>query len=106
MLIPRFSLRLILSAVTALCFFFLVLSAAYRGQTWAIAVSIAAGTALLMLLIYAGLFLLAWLLSWISGAGRSLQSWATGKSALQLQSPFASDRLPPVLVSPPPDPED
>jgi hypothetical protein len=106
MLLPRFSLRLVLSAVTALCFFFLVLSAAYRGQSWAIAVSIAAGAAVLMLLIYAGLFLFAWLLAWVTGAGRSLQSWAVGKPALEVQSPFASDRLPPVLVSPPPDPED
>jgi hypothetical protein len=106
MLIPRFSLRSILSVVTALCFFFLVLSAANRGQTWAIAVSIAVGTGIAMLLIYAALFLLAWLLAWVTGAGRSLQLWATGKPAMDLQSPFASDRLPPVLVSPPPDPED
>jgi hypothetical protein len=95
MLFPRFSLRAILGSVTGLCLFFVVLSFAARGQTWAVAVSMAGSLALVMALTYAVLFFFAWILS-----------LPFGGQAARVESPFAGDRLPPVLVEPPPDPLD
>jgi hypothetical protein len=94
MLFPRFTLRLILGAVTALCLFFVILSFAARSHPWAIAIGIAGGTAAVMAFLYAALFALAWMLS-LPASGRRMKA----------ESPFAGDRLPPVLVVPPPDPE-
>jgi hypothetical protein len=106
MIIPKFSLRTALITVTALCCFFLIVSMAARGQQWAMAVSIVGGSAALMALIYAGLFFFAWLLTLLSGMVRWLSTLVFGPPPGNLQSPFATDRLPPVLVSPPPDPLD
>ncbi|MBW3600918.1 MAG: hypothetical protein KY475_27085 [Planctomycetes bacterium] len=94
MLFPRFSLRLILGAVTALCLFFVVLSMAARGHDWAIAFAIAGATVSIMAVVYFVLFAAAWVLS-LPMSGRRAK----------VESPFAADRLPPVLVTPPPDPE-
>lgn len=102
MLIPKISLRQILLAVTALCFFFPILSFAVRGHLWAIAIAIAVGTAIVMVVLYEAFYAFAWLLT----LGSSMIRWMVGKPDARLQSPFAGDRLPPVLVSPPPDPED
>jgi hypothetical protein len=48
-----------------------------------------------MVFIYALMFFVAWLLSLPFGAAET-----------RVESPFAADRLPPVLVEPPPDPLD
>lgn len=94
MLFPRFSLRLILGAVTGLCLFFVVLSLAARGQPWAVAVGIAGGTVMLGAVVHLALFFGAWAASLPFQRRRETT-----------ESPFASDRLPPMLVVPPPDPE-
>ncbi len=94
MLLPRFSLRLILAVVTALCLFSLVQSLAYRGSAWALAVCVAGYAAVVMALVYAGLFFLSWLLSLVFR-----------RQGPKVESPFASDRLPPRLVPAPPDPD-
>lgn len=92
MFLPRFSLRLILAVVTALCLFSLVQSLAYQGRAWALAVCIAGYTAAVMAVLYAILFCGAWFLS-----------LGFGRRRTQVESPFAGDRLPPMLVAPPPD---
>jgi hypothetical protein len=106
MIFPKFTLRTALVTVTALCCFFLIVSLAARGHHWAVAVSIAGGSAAATALIYALLFFFAWLLTLLSGLVRWMSSLVFGAPAGNLQSPFAADRLPPVLVTPPPDPLD
>ncbi len=95
MLIPRFSLRWSLGVVTALCFFLPIVAAAVRGQHWAVAIVIAAGAAVLMASLYALLFCTAWVFG-----------LPFNRPQIRVESPFATDRLPPVVVSPPPDPFD
>ena len=106
MIFPKFSLRSALILVTALCCFFLIVSMAARGRHWAMAVSIAGGSAAAMALVYACLFFFAWLLTLLSGVARWLSTLVFGAQPDDVQSPFATDRLPPVLVAPPPDPLD
>ncbi len=95
MLIPRFSLRLMLGVTTAsACFFYLVMRA-MRGQHWALGTSIAIGSLLLAMLLHVFFFGLAWLLSLIL---RPFQSQPIRSS------PFAAAG-PPEQVIPPTNPE-
>lgn len=106
MLLPRFTLRHALGVVTALCVFFFVVSFAVRGHPWAVAVSIVGGALTTLATIFVLVFFLAWLLTICVSLGDALKSLVFGRTGVELQSPFADDRLPPVVVSPPPDPED
>ena len=80
MLIPQFSLRWLL-ALTALCAgVSLILSFAFRGQTWAIGMAAALGSIVAMAVLYVTAFLSAWLITQVaSGLYRRPQG----------QSPFA-----------------
>ena len=91
MLIPRFTLRWLLVLTTVSGLFFLVVSLAIQGQSWAIAVATAVGSVGLTLLVHAALFLGAWVLATLLGFTR-------GKKLPT--SPFARSQLPPQWVQP------
>jgi hypothetical protein len=106
MIFPIFSLRAALIVMTALCGYFLILSFAVAGQKWAIAVAVASAAAWTTALVFAALYGFGWLFTLLSGLVRWLTSAVTGAPAEAVQSPFATDRLPPVVVAPPPDATD
>lgn len=96
MLIPRFSLRLLLLITTASAIFCYVLAMATRGQEWAIVFSIAVSSVLLALIVHAVLFAIAWMLA-LMGSMFTKPHVAA--------SPFADAAPPPQLITPPEDPE-
>ncbi len=90
MLIPRFSIRLMLT-VTAICaVIFLVGNYAARGQTWALAILAAVLSAVILSFIFAALFFVAYLFSFSSRYSRPVIP----------ESPFATDKLPPQVIPP------
>lgn len=91
MLIPRFTLRTVLWAMTACAVLSFVLAQAWQGAVWAIAWAAAIGSLLLAAALYAFVFLFAFALSSLVG----LFSRRTPSS-----SPFATNQLPPQLVTP------
>ncbi len=96
MLIPRFTIRWLLKLMTVSSFFFLILAAAVRGQTWAIAVSIAVASLLLAFLGYAVAFGVALMVAWTTSLLRS--------APVQPATPFATAE-PPAQIIPPVEPE-
>jgi len=62
-LLPQFSIRWLLGLTTVCAFFFTFLGIAARGRAWAISVSVGMGTLVLMVLIYALLFGLTWIIA-------------------------------------------
>jgi hypothetical protein len=91
MLLPQFTTRRLLAIISACAVFFLVLSMAVQGRTWAIAVSIVGGAALLTLVLFALLFQMAYVLAQLMGTVRKPQ---------RPQSPFAQHTPPPRHISP------
>jgi hypothetical protein len=91
MLIPQFTLRTLLGITAGCAVVFSVLAFAVRGQPWAIGVSVAVGTVVVAMLVYAGLFGVLWLFSLI-GAGRA----ARGRSPFRPagSSPFRTPAAP------------
>ena len=67
MLIPRFSMRWMLGAVTVAGFISLLLSLAVRGQAWAQAVTIALASLLIAFWLYGALFLLTYVFTGLRG---------------------------------------
>jgi hypothetical protein len=63
MLIPRFSLRWLLGLITLSAGVSVVLAQAVRGQSWAIGVSAALLCLIVLALLQAGTFLVAWLVA-------------------------------------------
>ncbi len=96
MLLPRFSLRGLLGLITLCSVFFTIVSFAFRGQRWAIAVVAAIGSLLIVALIHATLFLAAWLLTLMLGS--------INRPA-RAQSPFADESPSPQVINAPADPE-
>ncbi len=96
MLIPRFSLRQLLAVTTACALFFYTVAMATRGHQWAIAISLAISSVLLVLVAYAGVFLVAWVLTLIGGLFTK---------QVVVASPFADAAPPPQFVTPPEDDE-
>jgi hypothetical protein len=94
MLIPRFSLRLLLVLTTVSAVFFFVVAHAVDGHFWAIGVSVAGASLLLTLLVHAFFFFLAWSLTSVCRL-----VWRPSVPA----SPFAM--APPHHSSPPEEPE-
>jgi uncharacterized membrane protein len=90
MLIPRFSLRWMLIAITGFALLFLTAKFAVQGQLWAVAVigTIAASAA--GFAIFAALFAVAFLLSLMTRFNRTVKP----------ESPFATDKLPPQVIPP------
>jgi hypothetical protein len=63
MLIPQFSLRWMLAAITLLAVVFLVASRAVQGSAWAVGVTAAVLMLAVVMLVHGGLFFLIWLVS-------------------------------------------
>jgi hypothetical protein len=95
MLIPRFSLRLLLGVTTVCALFFLVVNFAFRGEYWAIAVAVAVAGLVTTMLVHVVVFASAWSLA----AG-----WAILFRRPVAKSPFATSG-PPQQIFPPSDPE-
>jgi hypothetical protein len=95
MLIPRFSLRILLLIITFSSVFFFVMMLATRGHVWAWGVTIAISSVFAVTLVHATLFLLAWSLTQVG------MSWKQPT----VESPFASAKPPPQQIIPPEDPE-
>jgi hypothetical protein len=90
MLIPRFSVRWMLLATTVCAFVFLVARFAVRGDAWAVAIVVAVAALATLFLMFAALFASAMIL------GR-LVRW---RQPVLLESPFATDKLPPQIIPP------
>lgn len=60
MLLPRFTLRTFLAAMTACAVFFLLVGAGYRGQPWAWGAAIGIASLALTMFVQAALFGLVW----------------------------------------------
>lgn len=95
MVFPRFSLRWLLIATTVLGVVSLVISHALDKRPWAIGVAAALLGAVLMLVLFAGVFLVS---QWFALLGRLLRGTEAGAS------PFA-DAGRPLQIIPPNDPE-
>ena len=95
MLIPRFSLRWLLSALTASGLFFLVVAQAVRGEHWAQGLCFAA----LCLASCLALYVVAWSAAIVLAKTLSVQPAVEAES-----TPFASAE-PPAQIIPPEDPE-
>jgi hypothetical protein len=91
MLIPRFTIRWLLALMTVASVFFLVVSLAVQGKTWAIALSITVASLGAAFLMYAVFFGLAYAMASTGSAFR--QSPVVG-------TPFATAEPPPQLVPP------
>ena len=91
MLIPRFSLRLMLLLTTVCAVFFYVVTLANQGSQAAAAFSIAVVGVVLSMMIQASTFGVAWAFTAMVRVFRRKES-AT--------SPFASSKLPPQVIEP------
>jgi hypothetical protein len=93
MLIPRFSIRVLLVVTTVCGLFFYVVTLAIQGSHWAIAVSAAVGGLLVNFLLFVGVFSFGWLLAALRRSVRP---------SLQSGSPFATSDPPQQIIPPPP----
>lgn len=91
MLMPKFSIRWILALFTVLAVFFSIIAAAVRGQAWAIAFSVASAGMVVMFLVHAIVYLVAWWVSLVHCPEPTHQ---------RTQSPFAGNSMPPQLLRP------
>jgi hypothetical protein len=93
MLIPRFSLRWLLAAMTVCGVLAYLLAQAIMGESWGIAISVALGSLLITAVIHVVVFVVAW------GLGSMGQETRKKRAA----SPFATHTPPPQIL-PPSDP--
>ena len=91
MLIPRFSLGWIFSATTVLAVFFLVVALAVDGKPWAVGVSVALSSLVVIAVIHAFMFFLIWPLT---------EHRRRVARVRQPDSPFATDAPPPQIIPP------
>lgn len=89
-LLPRFSLKVMLVLTTVLAFCFLAFRQAILGQYWAQAVVTMLGCCVALFALFAILFAIAYFFSIV---GRE-------RIATRVESPFAQDRLPPQVIPP------
>ncbi len=90
MLIPRFSLRLILLVNIAFAIVFVIAKFAVDGQPWAVGVMACVLSASLLIGVFAIMFVATYAFSFAHRFRR----------ATQLESPFATDKLPPQVIPP------
>ncbi len=86
MLLPQFSLRLLLAGTSVLAVVSLVIARAVNGAHWAVGVSFGVATLAMGLVIYGLLFFLLWLFSLVLSRRRERQA----------QAKAATTPLPPV----------
>jgi threonine/homoserine/homoserine lactone efflux protein len=91
MLIPRFTIRWLLALMTVSSVFFLVVSLAVQGKTWAIALSVSVASLGVAFTMYAVFFGMAYVMASTGSAFR--RSPVVG-------TPFATAEPPPQLVPP------
>jgi len=96
MLLPRYSLRTTLILMTVCAAFFFVVGMAYRGQAWAVVVSVAIVGALVALLSQAGFYVLLSLLSRLFGTEQTSARTSHGgvQANADEQTPLQVGRLP------------
>lgn len=105
MIIPRFTLRWLLALVTVCGGVSLILSYAFQGSAWAIGLLVGLGSLLLVLVLHASAYSVAWLLTQFSymATGRSASSAGGADSPFGGDSPFAPparpDPEPPAIMS-------
>ena len=68
MVLPRYSLRWLLGLTTVCAVVSLILASTVRGDAWAIGAAVGLGSLLLLFVLHAGAFSVAWLLSQFLGA--------------------------------------
>lgn len=78
MLLPRFSMKTILATMTGSALVFVIVGQAVRGSAWALGISMAIGSVVLALSIYALMFLIVWLCSLVLERDRKLPTAASG----------------------------
>ena len=108
MLIPQFSLRLLLGVTAACSVVFSIVALAIRGQGWAIGVSVAVCSLVLIMAVYAALFGLVWMVSLLQAqlpkrGGSPFR--ATGGSPFRLpaSTPVQAEVVDPPAQSPVPE---
>lgn len=89
MLLPRYSLRTTLIAITCCAFFFVVLGQAVHGEPWAIVVSVAAVSLFAALLVHALLYLVTSALSRLVGSQQLPAHTSRGGVQSNLDQPSA-----------------
>ncbi len=88
---PRFSLAWVMVGTALIACMLVLVRQALVGADWAVAIVVAALSALVALAFFAGVYVLAWLVILISGGWRRRS---------EPSSPFATDTLPPQIVPP------
>ena len=91
--LPQFSLRLLLAVTTGFAMICSILAFAVRGESWAVAISVALGALAATLLIYAGLFALVWAFAQLGSTGK--QDRGRGESPFELDAVRGSQGSPP-----------
>jgi len=90
MLLPRFSMRLLLAITTGFAVIFLVTKFAVNGAPWAQAIVTAIISLAILFAIFAMLFAAAFLVA----RGTRI------RRRVAVESPFATDKLPPQIIPP------
>ena len=109
MLIPQFTIRWLMIVTAACAVVFSVLGLAYQGYPWAIGVSVAVATGAVMMLVYAAVFGLIWLVGGMvssprqRGIGRGASPFQPGVAPLSLiegSEPVRDEDIPaaPILL--------
>lgn len=100
MIIPRFSLRWLLSLITVCAGLSFILSYAFRGHAWAIGLSVGLSSLVLVVALHAASFSAAWLLTQLGYvlSGGSVPKHGGGASPFAAPTQSA-DPEPPAIMS-------
>jgi len=90
MLIPQFSIRWLLALTVVCAGVFSIFRAALLGSHWATGVSIAIGSTVVVLLVYAATFAMVWLFSLVSVRPRRRRP-ESGQSPFSQGTPVVAD---------------
>ena len=101
MLLPRYSLRTTLLGITGFAFFFVVLGQAVRGAPWAVVISVACVSLMLIFVFHALLYVVATVFARLVGTQQ--QPARTFQGGMQLSS---DEQSPPLDASTEGDPRD
>ena len=98
MLIPQFSIRWLLALTVVCAGVFSIFRAAHLGSSWATGVSIAIGSAIVLLSVYAATFAMVWLFSLVSARPRRRKPEPGQSPFLQGTPAMADDKDVPVAA--------